>query len=129
MDKRFQVRGVQVRVHREPRLDGTLVKWLSPGQSVQVDPVSRIEADGYVWWKHSEGWTAERTLDGAEIYLTALDEESSEAGQEQAQLKELPSKKEFQVGNERVRVRSEPGLKAIPVNEMSGLSDKLIVGL
>ena len=124
MDKRFQVKSVQVRVQREPRLDGTLVKWLPPGQLVQVNPASRIEADGYVWWKHAEGWTAERTLDGAEIYLVELDEESSEAGQEQSQLKELPSKREFQVGNERVRVRSEPSLKGETVNWLS--ADQLI---
>lgn len=67
--KLFRVGSVEVRVRSEPGLQGATVKFLPPGQSLQADPASRVEADGYVWWKHSEGWSAERSTNGKEIYL------------------------------------------------------------
>jgi hypothetical protein len=67
--KVFQVGDDQVRVRDMPDLDGNMLKWLSSGQSVEVDPDSRTEADGYVWWQHADGWSAERNVDGTAVFL------------------------------------------------------------
>jgi hypothetical protein len=36
---------------------------------LKVDPASRTEQDGYVWWKHDKGWTAERSINSYEIFM------------------------------------------------------------
>lgn len=36
---------------------------------VKVEPSSRTEKDGYIWWKHDKGWTAERSVDGRDILM------------------------------------------------------------
>lgn len=41
-------------------------------QRVEVDPKSRTEAEGYVWWRHAGGWSAERSINGVEINMIEL---------------------------------------------------------
>jgi hypothetical protein len=115
--KTFQVGSVEVRVRSEPGLQGETVKYLPPGQELEVDPASRTEVDGYIWWKHDQGWSAERDLDGTEVYLLAVEEveeqvsapaPSAEAPDEDEQ---PPAAKLFQIGSVPVRVRSEPSLQ------------------
>jgi hypothetical protein len=36
---------------------------------LKVDPTSRTEKDGYIWWKHDKGWTAERSSNSREIFM------------------------------------------------------------
>jgi hypothetical protein len=38
-------------------------------QEIRVNPASRTEAGGYIWWQHDRGWSAERSLDGNEIFM------------------------------------------------------------
>ncbi|MBZ0278545.1 MAG: hypothetical protein K8I60_20525, partial [Anaerolineae bacterium] len=45
------------------------VKWLAPGTTIAVVPTSRTEADGWVWWQHADGWSAEKKVDGSEVNL------------------------------------------------------------
>lgn len=45
---------------------------LSIGQTVEVDPTSRKETSGYVWWQHAQGWSAERNMSGTQIFLQAI---------------------------------------------------------
>jgi len=91
----------QVRVRRAPLLRAEHVRWLAAGEQITVDAASRTEADGYIWWQHGDGWTAERTLDGAEIYLI-------DAGLTAGTIR-------FRVGATPVRIRRAPGLGAEPV--------------
>ncbi len=65
----FKVASVKVRVRSKPNLQGTMIKWLDPGTLLDCDGNSRTEADGYVWWQHNEGWSAERNIVGSEVYL------------------------------------------------------------
>jgi len=58
-----------VRVRSAPNLSGDTIRYLDPGTALEVNPDSRTEADGYVWWQHSEGWSAERSANGKEVYL------------------------------------------------------------
>ena len=65
----FQVGPNQVRVRSAPGLQGAMVRWLEPGTQIEALPNSRTEADGYIWWQHGGGWTAERHISGSPVYL------------------------------------------------------------
>lgn len=39
------------------------------GTEVKVDPTSRTEAGGYIWWRHEAGWSAECSVNGKEIFM------------------------------------------------------------
>lgn len=65
-------------VRTEPAIDArTLIPGaqLSLGQRVQVQVDTRTAANGYVWWRHFTGWSAERTLDSSEVYMVDIDED------------------------------------------------------
>src|SRR5690606_30792564 len=49
-----------------------LPKKLYRKAEIEVDPHSRTELGGYIWWKHDEGWSAERNLLGNQIYLKEI---------------------------------------------------------
>ncbi len=38
-------------------------------ETITVNEDSRVEADGFVWLQHNRGWSAERSIDGKQIYL------------------------------------------------------------
>jgi hypothetical protein len=42
---------------------------LARKMEVKVDPKSRTEAGGYIWWKHDKGWSAECSVDGRETLM------------------------------------------------------------
>jgi hypothetical protein len=65
----FIVGGIPVRVRSIPSASGTLIRELPPGTVVVVEVNSRTEADGFVWWKHAEGWSVERRADNTGIFL------------------------------------------------------------
>jgi hypothetical protein len=123
--KTFQVGDVEVRVRSQPGLQGATVKYLPVGHKLKVDAASRTEADGYVWWQHDEGWSAERSLDGSEVYLRESKQVVGAPTKKKAKPEPGPAKKEkpapaakptaakkrtFRVGSVPVRVRSAPSL-------------------
>jgi hypothetical protein len=115
--KIFQVGDVEVRVRSQPGLQGATVKYLPVGHELKVDATSRTEADGYVWWQHDEGWSAERSLNGSEVYLleTKPVVDTPPQGKPKTEVstaaKPTPAKKRtFRVGSVPVRVRSAPSL-------------------
>jgi len=67
--KVFRVGDVEVRVRSAAGLSGATVKYLPVGQEIEADAASRVEKDGYVWWRHADGWSAERSTDGSEVFL------------------------------------------------------------
>ena len=67
--KTFKVGDMEVRVRSAPNLQGATIKYLPVDHSLEVDAASRTEADGYVWWQHAEGWSAERSVDGTQVFL------------------------------------------------------------
>ncbi|MBZ0302119.1 MAG: M23 family metallopeptidase, partial [Anaerolineae bacterium] len=99
--KIFQVGPNQVRVRRQPGLQGEMVRWLDPGTQIECAVLSRREADGYVWWQHADGWSAERSTSSSEIYLF----EATAAPTPSA-----PNQKLLRAGSSQVRVRSQPNL-------------------
>ncbi len=97
--KLFQVGNVEVRVRSAAGLSGASIKYLPVGQQIEADAASRVEKDGYVWWRHADGWSAERSTDGSQVFLIPV---VGAAAPDQ--------KKSFQVGSVPVRVRSAPSL-------------------
>ena len=104
--KIFQVGPNQVRVRRQPSLKGDMVRWLDPGTQIEVDSGSQTEADSYVWWQHSAGWSAERDSSGSEVYLFETVAAPTPSD---------PGKKLFRAGSAQVRVRSDPHLRGAMV--------------
>jgi hypothetical protein len=118
--KAFQIGSVPVRVRSKPSLQGESLKYLDAGLTLKVDPGSRTEADGYVWWQHQDGWSAERSADGSEVFLLASGEDEpaqpSAPSPPKAEKKPKATKpssatKAFQIGSVPVRVRSQPSLQ------------------
>lgn len=84
----FRVSRTQVRVRQTPSLNGTMVRWMLPGETLVAN--RRLEAEGFIWWNHAEGWTAERSLDGTQEFL--VDPETfAEREAEAAEAAQAPS--------------------------------------
>jgi murein DD-endopeptidase MepM/ murein hydrolase activator NlpD len=74
----FRVWASLVSVRDAP--NGTrLPQKLTRGKEFSVVPASRTEAGGYIWWQHDEGWTAEASISGGEIFLKEVFGASSAA--------------------------------------------------
>jgi hypothetical protein len=91
-------------------------RWLVNGQTVEVVPDSRTIADGYIWWKHDDGWSAEASVDGRLVLMI----ESQSVGISDTEKKNQPdptkpydpvSKKTFRVINGPVNWRDKPTLE------------------
>ncbi len=54
-------------VYNEP--GGNKIGKIPKGIIFEVEPDSRQEQLGSIWWKHSAGWSIERTVDGATVFL------------------------------------------------------------
>ncbi len=109
MPQQFRVLVPDVRVRREPILRTSAIihdKVLQKGEIVTVDPNSRIVRDGFVWWKHADGWSASERENRSEILMEAVDN-TPPAPQP---LKPAPGQKlTFQVVTNGLRVRSAAG--------------------
>lgn len=88
---------------------------LSPGTQVEVETASRREADGLVWWRHSGGWSAERRVDGAAIYMQEILQKAEAAA----------AKRSFRVTTA-LSIRTAPSVNAARVNETGLLPDTVI---
>lgn len=113
MQRTFQAME-QVRVRSAPGLTGAHIKWLQPGTQIIVDATSKQEVDGYVWWRHAEGWSAERALDDdEEIYLVDATTLPAEEPPAIPPDDDRPEQFVLQAGHEQVRVRKDPGLSGL----------------
>lgn len=66
--KQFEASG-RVRIRSAASLRGAHLGWVDATTVIDVDPNSRTEADNYIWWNHSSGWSAERSTDGRQVFL------------------------------------------------------------
>lgn len=70
--KLLHVISLGVRVRSAPDAKAPQVGTLPQGAEFLVDKTKsdvRVEKDGYIWWKHSTGWSVERSLDGKEVLM------------------------------------------------------------
>lgn len=57
-------------IRREPGLAAErLSRFLNTGARITVDAGSRTEKDGFIWWQHDAGWSAEGKIDGSSSYM------------------------------------------------------------
>ena len=66
--KKFEASG-RVRVRSAATLKGADLGWVEATTIIEVDPNSQTEADGYIWWKHGRGWSAEKSVSGQQVFL------------------------------------------------------------
>lgn len=70
-ERQFRVVDGPVMVRQ--RANGALTsKQLLTGDVVTVIAGSRTEAGEYVWWQHSLGWSAERSINGNEVFMEVI---------------------------------------------------------
>jgi|GEM_PF-601492 len=65
---KFEAAG-KVRIRSAASLSGQHLGWIEATTVIEVDPNSRTEADGYVWWKHAGGFSAEKSTNGQQVFL------------------------------------------------------------
>src|SRR5690606_33316364 len=65
----FQVVDGPLSVRAEPRTSAARVAELPQGVIVAADASTRTLADGFVWWRHGQGWSAASTDAGTEVYM------------------------------------------------------------
>jgi hypothetical protein len=58
-----------VSIRAEPTRSAARRGEVPNGGLLQVQKDSRREAEGYVWWQHALGWSAERTIDGSYVIM------------------------------------------------------------
>jgi murein DD-endopeptidase MepM/ murein hydrolase activator NlpD len=67
----FRVWAASISIRDKP--NGTrLPKKLFRGTEIVGEPGSRTEAGGYIWWKHPDGWSAECSVNGKEIFMKEI---------------------------------------------------------
>jgi len=61
-----------IKVRNSPGISGLQRSQVPNGQTLQCNPDSETEADGYIWIEHLGGWSAVRSADGATVFLQKL---------------------------------------------------------
>lgn len=116
--KYFEVTDGPLKVRTSPT--GTaLSRQLTTGERISVDPTSTTETNGYIWWKHDAGWSAERSVDNRDVFMkevsslkvettdTEAMQEETQTAREKVVLPELSGTVAFQVAQD-VKVRNKP---------------------
>ena len=69
--KRYQVFLGPLSVRAEPAITAKRLDLLANGSCIDVEPQSRTEKGGYVWWKHlgKPQWSAEKRLLDNVVYM------------------------------------------------------------
>lgn len=76
--KLFRVVDGPLRIREASSTGSPVLGQLENEALLEVDVASRCEDGGFVWWHHSQGWSAERTVDSRRIYM----QETSLSGNE-----------------------------------------------
>lgn len=79
-NKLFRIVDGPVKIRPLPNRTSTALKeQLQIGHQIEVKSDSRTVADGYVWWQHQKGWSAERSEDGTTILMQEVVAETAPA--------------------------------------------------
>lgn len=65
----FQVVTSSLRVRSAPSTSAQILARLSADTQVEVDPASRFEAEGFIWWQSAQGWLAQGRVNLRELYM------------------------------------------------------------
>jgi murein DD-endopeptidase MepM/ murein hydrolase activator NlpD len=58
-------------IRTEPTTTSAIIGGLRRGETIEVEPDSRrIDADNkYIWWHHTRGWVAEKSIDDTTVFM------------------------------------------------------------
>lgn len=116
----FNVPVGPVNIRDNPALKAAKVGELLSGEVVDVVDNSRTEAEGYVWWRHKRGWSAEKTLDGKNVLMAEItDYYKGEAAPKNVLVKDpraTAERKQFIV-LKRLNTRSQPTITGAIVGD------------
>lgn len=108
---RYRVISGPLSVRATPSLSGQRVGELPVGAEIVVDPASRTQAEGFVWWRHSQGWSAERHLTNTTwVFMEATPASADDAPPAEAS--------RWRVVSGPVAVRATPGLAGARIGEL-----------
>lgn len=68
----FEITTGPLTIRNGPDTAAARVGTLYKREQIEVDPSTRMVMKGYVWWKHAQGWSAERPVAGTNTYMTPL---------------------------------------------------------
>lgn len=60
----------KLNIRTEPRSGADRVGTIRFNERINVQTATRTAADGFLWVRHDAGWSAERSLNGVNVYLT-----------------------------------------------------------
>lgn len=134
--KRFQVLSPMLNVRAAPGLSQRAVSAsLRTGAEIAVRADAWREVDGYVWWQHSTGWSAERTISGSQLHLRDLTPEIPRVNPNPAPVPvptpipipaPIPGIHRYRVIALGVTIRDEPNTNAIRVGRLRQGEELLI---
>lgn len=114
LKKRFRIIDGPLSVRAEPRLSAVRRGELAIGGELDVDASTRREADGFIWWQHAAGWSAERRLDNRFVFLQEIATPTPTP-----QAPDTPSAtRTFKVVDGPVSIRAEPTRSAMRLGEI-----------
>jgi hypothetical protein len=112
----FQVLATRLRVRSAPSLNAPTLDLLDTGIQLEMEAVSRTEADGYVWWHSPQGWVAQGRIDNRQVLLIEMTPGVPPYGQVLLDPLSPPDggpdvpQKRFRVLPNRLNVRTQPDL-------------------
>lgn len=105
----YQVIDGPLSVRSTPGTAGARVGELPNGMILEVDAMSRSSVDGFVWWKHNTGWSAEGSADGKTVFMTQVTQAAPTSGEEPTF---------YQVINGPVSIRANPDATSTKLGEL-----------
>lgn len=85
----FRVWSASISIREAPN-GKRLAEKLYGKTEINVEPQSKTEAGGYIWWKHDKGWSAERSVNGRAVFLKEVFDSPASGGVQAAKKVELP---------------------------------------
>lgn len=117
--KYFKVIDGPLSIRPDTSLESTRSGELLIGTVIEVDPKSQTEANGFIWWNHAKGWSAERSIDGSRIFLEAFspgksddEDEPKDPAKPAPVTPEVPKVRYLRVTNGPLSVRAEANTSA-----------------
>ena len=124
----FRITTSGLRMRSAPSLSAAILTRLDNDSLIEVEPDSRTEAEGYIWWQSEQGWIAQGRVNLHELYMMDITPEVPPAnlitlpppmppddeGRPEPPDDAEPTvqQKRFRVLVDKLNVRSEPDLRA-----------------
>ncbi len=106
----YQVIDGPLSVRNVPGTAGARVGELPNNMTLEVDATSRSVVDGFIWWKHITGWSAESSDNGKTVFMKAVSEPATSPN---------AASEFYQVVNGPVSIRVNPDAASVKQGELA----------